>query len=836
MSAGPAVQLLHVSKSFPGVLALQDVSLTLQPGRIHALVGENGAGKSTLINILGGVLGPDAGEVRMAGRPVHFANARAARRHGVVVVHQEVDLFPDLSVAENIGLEQGLPRGRLGGVSWANLRRRARHALELVGESLPPGLPAGRLSPALRQLLLIAAAVSESAPVLVLDEPTSSLSAAESEVLFAHLRRFRAGGTALLYVSHRLDEIFSLADEVTVLRDGRHVWTGPTSATSRQELIERMVGRPVGGGSVPRCVGEVGGQSPLQGPATQESPVFACQGLSAADGSFSEVSLEVHGGEIVGLYGLIGAGRSEWAQAVFGLRPLAGGEVRLDGRAVPVEGPGAMTRAGLAYVPEDRLRQGLCRGLSVTINLVLAALRRLARGPWVSRGAEVRRAGAAVNRLGIRLASTGQPVGTLSGGNQQKVVLGRWLECEPRVLLLDEPTRGVDVGAKEEIHALIRGLACEGRAVVLISSDLPEVLEQSQRIGVFREGRLTAFFDPRTATAAEVAAAAVPARETRGISEKAGPAAPSGLRSPLAREAALLVLLLLLAAFLQWRTGRLWTRPALQNIGSEAGLLCFAALGAGLVIVAGGIDISLGALMALSAGVAAGLWRDGWPVTVVLAAALATGAAGGLFNAVLSLVGRVHPIVVTLGTMSLYRGLAQKVIGGIIPVPGSRRDWLLQSVLGVPLLVVLAGLLAVLVWGLLTRTVSGRELYAVGGNPTAARRVGIHLGQVWIKAFTLHGLLAGAFGFLALARVGSVENTSFEGVTLDAIAAAVVGGVAITGGRGSAWGVVLGCLFLATLAQSAILLQVSTSWQRTLAGAVLVLAVTLDTLWRREGR
>jgi ABC-type sugar transport system ATPase subunit/ribose/xylose/arabinose/galactoside ABC-type transport system permease subunit len=834
------VQLLHVSKAFPGVQALRDVSLTLRPGSIHALLGENGAGKSTLINILGGILTPDQGGIHLGGGPVRFSDARAARRHGIAVVPQEVDLFPDLSVAENIGLEQGLPRSRLGFVDWPALRRRARRALELVAEPLSPDIPASSLSPARRQMVLIAAAVSEAAHVLVLDEPTSSLSAAEAEVLFEHLRRFRAGGAAILYVSHRLEEVFRLAEEATVLRDGRLVWTGPLREVSRERLVELMVGREEGeriparnSSDGPSIVGAPGG---LSG--------FSCRALTAADGAFTDITLEVQGGEVLGLYGLIGAGRSEWAQAVFGLRPLLGGEILINGRPVWPSGPGMMMRAGLAYVPEDRLRQGLCRGLSVTANAVLAVLRRLARGPWVSRRLEERFSQGLVARLGVRLRSLGQPVGTLSGGNQQKVVLGRWLGCEPRVLLLDEPTRGVDVGAKEEIHSLIRSLTREGRAIVLISSDLQEVLGQSDRVGVFRGGRLAGFFNPAATSAAEVAAAALPESQGRK-SEIRNPKSEvrnskSEIRSKSQpgrlRELGLLVVLLALFALVQWRTGRLWPTATLQGVGTDAALLAFPALGTALVILAGGIDISLGALMALCAGVAATLWQDGWPAPAALAAALAVGAAGGLVNAGLSLLGRVHPIVVTLGTMSLYRGLAQRVIGGIIPVPGEKRFWFQEAILGVPLPVLLGAGLTLVVWLLLSRTISGRELYAVGGNPAAAVRVGIHPGRVWLKAFALQGILVGAAGFLNVARVGSVEDTSFDPVTLEAIAAVVVGGVAILGGRGSAVGVLLGCLFLAALTQTGILLKVGTTWQHTLIGGVLVLAVTLDTLWRRGGR
>jgi ABC-type sugar transport system ATPase subunit/ribose/xylose/arabinose/galactoside ABC-type transport system permease subunit len=821
-----AVDLAGIGKTFPGVVALADVALTLRPGRVHALVGENGAGKSTLIHILSGNLAPDRGEIRLGGRPVHFADAHAARRLGIVTVHQEVDLFPDLTVAENVGLEQGL-LGRRGWVNWGRQRQRARQALAAVEADLPPDTPAAGLSPAQRQLLTLAAALAQPAQVLILDEPTSSLSAAETDILFDRVRRLRDRGTAVLYVSHRFEEIFALADEVTVLRDGRHVWSGPLADTSPDHLIHLMVGREL--------------EAPRPRASLAQGPVrFRCHNLSATDGTFTGVSLEVRGGEILGLYGLVGAGRSEWAQAVLGLRPLASGDVWLNGQAVVPRGPGRMARQGLAYVPEDRLRQGLCRGLSVRANLVLATLRQLARGLWLGRGPEARRTRAAVETLAIRLRSIEQAAGTLSGGNQQKVVLGRWLERQPDVLLLDEPTRGIDVAAKAEVHGLIRRLAGEGRAVVLISSDLPEVLSQSDRVGVFREGRLAGLFDPHTTSANEVAAAALPSSKSQGpgsdhqrVGVRPLKLGARGRVLPL-REAALLALVLVLFGLQQWRAGRVFEASHLQDLATDTALLGFCALGAALVILAGGIDISLGSLMALSAAVAGGLWQEGWPLSVVLPVAVLVGGAGGLANAALTLAGRVHPIVVTLGTLSLYRGLMLWWLQGDVQIPGDVRGQFVAPVGGLPLVVWLGLATQALGVLFLRHTVPGRELYGVGSNPAAARRVGISRARVWLTAFTLQGVLAGLAGLLYLARSGQLQPISYEDLTLKAIAAAVVGGVALTGGRGTVAGVLLGCLFLVTLASACEFLRIPVTWQRTLVGAVMVVAVALDTLWRRR--
>jgi rhamnose transport system ATP-binding protein len=495
------IELAGVGKAFPGVVALHGVDLGLAPGQVHALVGENGAGKSTLIHILGGSLRPDHGNLRLDGQPIRFRDAHAARRLGIVTVHQEVELFPDLSVAENIALEQGLPGRRLGWISRRDQHRRARQALDLMHAAIPPETLAAALSPAQRQLVLLGAALTQPARVLILDEPTSSLSAGEVEILFEQVRQARKHGLAILYVSHRFEEIFALADVVTVLRDGRCVWHGNLADTTPHRLIEHMVGRDIPAIHRP--------------PPASLGPVrLRCSQLTATDGSFRDVDLEVRGGEVLGLYGLICAGRSEWAQGLLGLRPLASGEIWINGMPVRPSGPGPMAQRGLAYVPEDRLRQGLCRELSVRSNHMLASLRKFAHGLWLGRRAEARRTRAAVAALSIRLNSIEQEIGTLSGGNQQKVVVSRWLEREPTVLILDEPTRGIDVAAKDEMHALIRRLAGEGRAIVLISSDLPEVLGQSDRVGVFRGGRLTEVFEARTATAAQVAGAAMPEAPT----------------------------------------------------------------------------------------------------------------------------------------------------------------------------------------------------------------------------------------------------------------------------------------------------------------------------------
>jgi ABC-type sugar transport system ATPase subunit/ribose/xylose/arabinose/galactoside ABC-type transport system permease subunit len=846
-SAPGAAHLVHLhelSKRFPGVLALDNVHLDLDAGTIHALLGENGAGKSTLINVLSGVLRLDSGEMWLRGQPVAPADAHAARALGIATVHQESDLFPDLTVAENVALEQGWPR-RAALIDWTRLWRTTREAMQDLGRELDPGRLAASLTPAERQLVGIAAALSQTASVLILDEPTSSLSASETAILFGHLRRFRAAGGAVLYVSHRLEEVFQLADVATVLRDGRWVWSGRLNTTTPDQIIARMVGRE-------------GMQTSLR-PARETKrpgPVrLACEGLTTADGAVRGVSVEVRAGEILGLYGLIGAGRSEWAQAVFGLRPLTAGQLRINGQPWAPSGAGAAVRSGLAYLPEDRLRYGLCAGLSVCANTIVAALRRLAVGPFLSSREEMRQAQVQVDRLAVRLRSLLQPAGTLSGGNQQKVILGRWLACQPETLILDEPTRGVDIGAKAEIHALLRQLADAGRAIVLISSDLPEVLAHSDRVGVFRGGQLTATYDTRSTTPEQVAAAALQLRPDaqpvagQPASPRAKPVSQARARAVLwLREAGLLVAVVLLAAWLSWRTDTFWQPGTLRDIGEKSALLVLCGLGAALVILAGGIDISFGSIMALGAALTGYLLQEqGWPVPLAVGAGLGGAALAGAMNAGLTLLSRVHPIVITLGTMSLYRGMTLLLIGGreILDLPqGFRSPFLAAWVsfplpglawrLEVPNALLLAVAVVGLGWFLLGWTVAGRQTLALGSNPLAAERTGIHRTRIWLGVFTLEGFLAGVAGLLALAMTGHLQATDFDEKTLDAIGVAVVGGIAITGGRGSVWGIWVAALLFRILEKGWVFLHISGYWQRTIVGAMLLLAILGDRVWRRS--
>ena len=481
VAGGPSLAWQGVSKRFAGVEVLHDVSLGVQAGSCHALMGENGAGKSTLARIAAGIHRPDAGRVLLDGVPVDFRSPADALAAGLAMVHQELAFCPDLSVAENLALGRWPRRGPL--VDRRAMTARAEALLSDIGVSLDTRRAMASLSTAQEQMVQIAAAVGTGARTLLFDEPTSSLSDAEAERLFALLARLRERGTTIVYVSHRLPEVLALCDRMTVLRDGALVDTIERADADGATLVRLMLGREL------LDADEALAHRPRRAPPGE--PVLSVRGLSSPAGP-RDVSFDLAPGEVLGLAGLVGAGRSETLAALFGLDPLASGEVRVDGVPLPLRDPRAAITAGLGLVPEDRKRQGLVLGMDAVANQSLGQLTAHRRGPLVDRRAERSAAQAALARLDVRGARPGEAVATLSGGNQQKVVLARWIERGGRVLLVDEPTRGVDVGAKAAIHALLRALAAEGLAVLLVSSDLPELLALSDRVLVMREGRLTA--------------------------------------------------------------------------------------------------------------------------------------------------------------------------------------------------------------------------------------------------------------------------------------------------------------------------------------------------------
>ncbi|WP_030737758.1 sugar ABC transporter ATP-binding protein [Streptomyces griseus] len=479
--ADPVLEARSVSKRFPGVVALDDVSFALRAGEVHALVGENGAGKSTLIKVLTGVYRSDEGEVRVSGEPVRFSRPFEAQQAGISTIYQEVNLVPLMSVARNIFLGRE-PKNRLGLIDFSRMNRETTELLDGFGVRVDPKRPLHTLGIGTQQMVALARAVSVQARVVIMDEPTSSLEPREVETLFRVIENLRGQGIAVLYVSHRMDELYRVCDRVTVLRDGRHIHTGELAPLERMRLVSMMLGRDM---AEVRRDGLTGFAT--EGHDAARTPVLTATGLDRRH-QLHDISLELYAGEVLGLGGLLGSGRSETAKALTGALPLDGGEITVDGKRVGRPTPAAAIRAGISMLPEDRKAEGIVPGLSVRENIVLAAMPRLSRAGIVSRARQDRIVEIFMKRLRIKASGPEQKVGELSGGNQQKVLLARWLCLEPKVLLLDEPTRGIDVGAKAEVQSLIDELAREGLAVLLISSDIEELIEGADRIVVLRGG------------------------------------------------------------------------------------------------------------------------------------------------------------------------------------------------------------------------------------------------------------------------------------------------------------------------------------------------------------
>ena len=495
MMVQPVLEASDISKRFPGVHALDDVSLVVTPGEVHAVVGENGAGKSTLMKILAGAQAPDSGKIVIDRSPVTIAGPREAHDLGIITIYQELSLINALSVGENIFLGDLPARpGTPWRVDWPEVWRRSEELLDRVGLKIRPQTMVRDLSVAQMQMVEIARALARNVRVLILDEPTSSLTERETERLFEIIASLRERGVGIIYISHRLEEVFRIAQRVTVLRDGKLVGTLPTSEASEDQLVRMMVGRDLS-------------RLFTQARPTDAPVRLAVRGLSRGR-ALHDVDLEVRAGEIVGLAGLVGAGRTELVRCLFGADQLDRGEILLDGKPVKIRTPGDAVNLGIALVPEDRKLQALILGMGVRENLSLPVLDRLG-SPFVpSRTKERSLVRDYIGSLSIRTPHMEQPVGALSGGNQQKVVIARWLATQPKVLILDEPTRGIDVGAKAEVHALIARLAESGVAIIMVSSELPEILGMSHRILVMRGGRIVAEMPRSEATEEAIMVAA----------------------------------------------------------------------------------------------------------------------------------------------------------------------------------------------------------------------------------------------------------------------------------------------------------------------------------------
>ena len=489
----PVLELRNISKTFPGVKALDSVELQLYPGQVTALIGENGAGKSTLVKVLTGIYAPDGGEILIDDAPVTMQAATDAKRHGISAIHQEAVMFDELTVTENIFINNQ-NRNIFGLLDWKLMRKRAKTLLEYLDVNVDPNIPLRELSVAHKHLVSFAAALSVSSSIVIMDEPTASLSHHEIQELYRLVRRLRDEGKAILFISHKFDEIFEICDRYTVFRDGQFVGSGGIADVTQDDLVAMMVGRTVS-------------QIYPKEQTTIGDTVMSVKGLSHPT-EFADIDFDLRKGEILGFYGLVGAGRSEVMQALFGLTPTSSGSMKLNGKPFKPRTPGDAVDQGLVYVPEDRQHQGAILTLPIFQNITLPQLGGLSRSGFIDMAREYDVAREYATRLQLKASSLSENVENLSGGNQQKVVIGKWLATNPNVIIVDEPTKGIDIGSKAAVHKFMGELVAQGLSVIMVSSELPEVMGMADRVIVMHEGRIAARFDRDDMTAEAIVTAA----------------------------------------------------------------------------------------------------------------------------------------------------------------------------------------------------------------------------------------------------------------------------------------------------------------------------------------
>lgn len=870
-----------IEKRFNGVPALSGASLEIGRGEIHALIGQNGAGKSTMIKILTGYYSKDAGEILFNGAPFHADSPKAAQAGGISTIYQEINLVSYRSVTENICL--GRERKRFGFLDWPRMHREAEEILARFDVHLDVRQPLSRYTTAIQQMVAIARAVSFQARLVIMDEPTSSLDELEVAVLFGVIRQLKNSGVSVIFVSHKLDELYVVCERVTVMRDGRTVLVAPMSEVSKLELVTTMIGREIESPSA--------GQTAFHevAPAHQrrkDQALLDVQNL-AVGRRVTDCSFDVHPGEIVGLAGLLGSGRTESVRTVFGADRPDSGRMRYQGKPFAPQDPADAIGAGIGFCSEDRKLEGIVPELSVRENLTLALLPQLARSGVVNEEQQRQVVKQFIERIRIKCASPDQRIRELSGGNQQKVLLARWLCLNPRLLILDEPTRGIDVGAKAEIQGLIGKLAAEGLGVLMISSEIEEIVEGSDRVFVLREGRTVAELETEAITEdaimaamaettatihpdgdGRLTAAAVtslpesteqvrqrPAAGTGGngsggsslethdataaataftpgaqglaadqpaavlrngaAGEPAVAAAPRTVAArsarktyglPFLKRQATLTALIVLVLFNLFFTPHFATWETLYVNLTQVCTIVIVGVGMTLVIGSGGIDLSVGSLMAIAGSLAPIIFLGKlvplpvwWGVTLAFVIPVLAAGALGWFNGWLITRFKIQPIVATLVLFIAGRGIAQVMTNGNLQAFHQPAFQVigLGHVFGLPVQSILMAVIVVIAAWTLRRTVFGRQLLAVGGNEEAARLSGIPVVRVKRTVYALSGICAGIAGLIVIAINSSSDaNLVGLGMELDAIAAVAVGGTLLLGGQAYLVGTLVGALII----------------------------------------
>lgn len=814
-----------LTKAFAGNTVLRNVDFEVRAGEIHALVGENGAGKSTLINLITGALQPDDGTIWFNGHPAAHLTPRSAERLGIGTVHQELSLSPHLTVAENIFIRN--PPTRLGRIDYRAIRTAAAARLAGLGVAINPTAIAGELSLADQQLVEIVKALVSEPTLLILDEATSALDSTQVGLLFTALRQLQQRGTAVVFVSHRLDEVFAISDRITVLRNGEYVATVQTPEATTASLVKLMVGREMQDIFPPK---------PALG-TIQAAPVaLSVRNLSAGK-RFRDVTFDLHEGEILGLGGLQGQGQRALLAALFGLHAVQG-EVELDGAPVTIHGPRQAIKRRIAHVPEDRKTDGLITRMSVADNLALPSLDRLDRLGLLSPAKERTLVNDLIEKLRIRLHSPKQPVLRLSGGNQQKVAIAKWLPLTPTIYLLAEPTRGIDVGTKQELYRLMRELTASGASILLISSDTIELLGMCDRVLVMYERTPVAMLAGDDVTEENVVHASVAGHQQPVAAAIPAPAEPvaavppwrqwlSGLPRSWQDVAPIYGVTLVFALIYLYLTRDTFSLNTATNLLAYMFPLFLVAMAQSVVMLTGGIDLAVGQMMSLATVVLATQMYDN-PLSMLTATLIVLVGGGilGAFTGGIVSFFKLPAIIVTLATSFIWGGWALFVLsvpGGHLPV--SFATGLTGRLAGVVPMTLIVLIAALLIWKYIKTTRLGLGIYAVGDNPRGAFVSGIPVLRARVAAYVIAGVMTAIAGIGLGSYAATGDPLIGAPYSLASISAAVLGGISFFGGQGQLKGTIAGALTLGLMTQVLFISGLSPAYQRVIYGAVLIIAL-----------
>ena len=813
----------NLSKRFPGVQALDSVCLQIRKGEVHAVIGENGAGKSTLMKILAGAEKPDEGSIYVNGCRIENFDPQSARRMGVGIIFQEFNLIPHFSAAKNISL--GREPQRLGWISNKNEISLAGEWLHEIEAVVPANAPVQRLSIGQQQQIEIAKAISQNAGILIMDEPASALSADERRHLFTLIDKLRQNAITVLYVSHSLDEIFRVSDRVTVLKDGKLIFTKPIRQTNADELITAMVGRQLDRVYPPKA-------------QNTGKNLLSVKNLCSGD-RLRDVSFELRKGEILGIYGLVGAGRTDLCKALFGVH-LSTGEMTLNDEKLLNRHPSMAIKNRMAFLTENRKAEGLIMGLSLRENMALPSLSKRASLGIIKHSEEQHEIQEVCQKLKIKTPSIENDVYYLSGGNQQKVVIGKWLLSAPYILICDEPTRGVDVGAKMEIYSDLRDLADQGLSVILVSSELPEILGMSDRILVMREGRIACEFDAAGATEEKILAAGLsesPAKESEASALQGKPESRETLLTKLnvlrmrliQADLVVFVTLFCLAGIGMFTSESFLNKYNLTSIMRHAAGLGIVSMGQAVVMIGGGLDISVGSMVSLTTILAALLMNGS--DAMIPAAAMACLGAGiivGFLNGFAVVKLKIVPFIATLGMMSVVHGVVLLIAHGPVGSVGKAFRFISRGSVG-PFPSALLIILIVFVVALLVmnKTIYGRHLSATGASHEVSRLAGIRISGVIFSSYVVSALCAVLAGLYLTSRMGMGDPLVGRGFEVDSIIAVLIGGIPFGGGRGNIIGVMAGVLLLAVLGNLLNMWNLHSWYHQIVKAGILLLAISI---------